>query len=195
MKNIVLTVLSIVFVFSISTAEAQSLSKKERRALKKEIKTYKKNPEKWVKMQNQHIAQITELSGEVATLNAKLAEIEKLRAEKMDLADKLAALEAQYAKLKRSMPSTQVPMGIVYQVQMGYYQYLDLVSFNEKLTTITAEEVDGAKRYVIGHFENVMDAIQFSNDIKKLGIKDAFVSQYEDGVRNMTFDALEEISQ
>ena len=51
MKNIVLTVLSIVFVFSISTAEAQSLSKKERRALKKEIKTYKKNPEKWVKMQ------------------------------------------------------------------------------------------------------------------------------------------------
>ncbi|MFT6112112.1 MAG: TolA-binding protein [Bacteroidia bacterium] len=195
MKNIVLTVLSIVFVFSISTAEAQSLSKKERRALKKEIKTYKKNPEKWVKMQNQHIAQITELSGEVATLNAKLAEIEKLRAEKMDLADKLAALEAQYAKLKRSMPSTQVPMGIVYQVQMGYYQYLDLVSFNEKLKTIKAEEVDGAKRYVIGHFENVMDAIQFSNDIKKLGIKDAFVSQYEDGVRNMTFDALEEISQ
>jgi TolA-binding protein len=195
MKNIVLTVLSIVFVFSISTAEAQSLSKKERRALKKEIRVYKRNPEKWVKMQNQHIAQITELSGEVATLKAKLAEIEKLRAEKMDLADKLAALEAQYAKLKRSMPSTQVPMGIVYQVQMGYYQYLDLVSFNEKLKTIKAEEVDGAKRYVIGHFENVMDAIQFSNDIKKLGIKDAFVSQYEDGVRNMTFDALEEISQ
>jgi hypothetical protein len=86
-------------------------------------------------------------------------------------------------------------MGTVYQVQMGYYQYLDLVSFNEKLKTIKAEEVDGAKRYVIGHFENVMDAIQFSNDIKKLGIKDAFVSQYEDGVRNMTFDALEEISQ
>jgi vacuolar-type H+-ATPase subunit I/STV1 len=192
MKNIVLTVLAIVFVFSISTANAQSLSKKERRALKKEIRVYKKNPEKWVKMQNQHIA---ELSSEVASLKAKLAEIETLRAEKMDLADKLAALEAQYAKLKNSMPSTQVPMGTVYQVQMGYYQYLDLVSFNEKLKTIKAEEVNGAKRYVIGHFENVMDAIQFSNDIKKLGIKDAFVSQYEDGVRNMTFDALEEISQ
>jgi TolA-binding protein len=195
MKNILLTILAIVFVFSISTAEAQSLTKKERKALKKEIKTYKKNPEKWVKMQSKHTAEVTELSGEVATLKAKLAEMERLRAEKMDLADKLAALEAQYAKLKRSMPSTQVPMGTVYQVQMGYYQYLDLVSFNEKLKTIKAEEVDGAKRYVIGHFENVMDAIQFSNDIKKLGIKDAFVSQYEDGVRNMTFDALEEISQ
>lgn len=195
MKNIILTVLAIVFVFSISTAEAQSLDRKERRALKKEIKTYKKNPEKWVKMQNQHTAEVTDLSGEVATLKAKLADMETLRAEKMDLKDKLAALEAQYAKLERSMPSTQVPMGTVYQVQMGYYQYLDLVSFNEKLKTIKAEEVNGAKRYVIGHFDNVMDAIQFSSDIKKLGIKDAFVSQYKDGVRNMTFDALEEISQ
>ena len=195
MKNIVFAVLAIVFVFSISTAEAQSLSRKEKRALKKEIKTYKKDPVKWVKMQNKHRTEVSELSDEVAELKAKLAEMEKLRAEKKDLADKLAALEAQYAKLKSAMPSTKAPMGTVYQVQMGYYQYLDLVSFNEKLKTIKAEEVDGAKRYVIGHFDNLMDAIQFSNDIKKLGIADAFVSQYQDGVRNMSFDALDEISK
>jgi len=35
-----------------------------------------------------------------------------------------------------------------------------------------------------------MDAVQFSNDIKTLGISDAFVSQYIDGERNMEFDAL-----
>ncbi len=40
-----------------------------------------------------------------------------------------------------------------------------------------------------------MDAVQFSNDIKALGISDAFVSQYVDGKRNMTFDALEVISK
>jgi TolA-binding protein len=195
MKNIVLTALALVFVFSISTAEAQTLSKKERKVLKKEIRTYKRNPEKWVKMQNQHIAEVTALTDEVATLKAKLAEMEVLRAENKNLADKLVALEAQYASLKKSMPSTKLPAGTVYQVQMGYYQYLDLVSFNEKLKTIKAEEIDGAKRYVIGHFEDVMDALQFSNDIKLLGIKDAFVSQYEDGIRNMNFDALEEISK
>ena len=125
-------------------------------------------------------------------LKAKLAAD---NAEKRVLADKLVALEAQYAILKKSMPTTELPAGIVYQVQMGYYQYLDLVSFNDKLKTIKAEEIGGAKRYVIGHFENVMDALQFSNDIKALGINDAFVSQYRNGVRNMDYDALEAIGE
>ena len=192
MKKIALALLTLFFVLSFTSAEAQSLSKKEKKALKKEIKTYKKDPEKWVRMQNSHKKGIKALSDEVTDLKAKLATD---NAEKRVLADKLVALEAQYASLKKSMPTTNLPAGTVYQVQMGYYQYLDLVSFNDKLKTIKAEEIDGAKRYVIGHFENVMDALQFSNDIKALGIGDAFVSQYTNGVRNMDYDALEAIGE
>ncbi|MFB1013956.1 MAG: hypothetical protein QMC68_09395 [Bacteroidia bacterium] len=190
MKKIALALLTLFFVLSFTSAEAQSLSKKEKKALKKEIKTYKKDPEKWVRMQNSHKKGIKALSDEVTDLKAKLATD---NAEKRVLADKLVALEAQYASLKKSMPTTNLPAGTVYQVQMGYYQYLDLVSFNDKLKTIKAEEIDGTKRYVIGHFETVMDALQFSNDMKALGISDAFVSQYTNGVRNMDYDALEAI--
>lgn len=185
-----MTLITLAFVASISIAEAQSLTKQERKALKKEIKTYKKNPEKWVKMQNRHKTEVTDLSDEIAVLKAKLA---VTNTEKQELADKLTALMAQYADLKASMPSTKLPNGTVYQVQMGYYQYLDLMSFNAQLKTIKAEEVDGAKRYVIGHFENLMDAVQFSNDIKTLGISDAFVSQYINGERVMEFDAMKAI--
>lgn len=192
MKKIVLALFTLVFLVGLSTAEAQTLSKKEKRALKKEIKTYKKDPEKWVSIQDRHKLDVKDLSDEVAELKAKLA---AANAEKQELANKLAALEAQYVNLQKSMPSTKLPAGTVYQVQMGYYQYLNLVSFNEKLKTVKAEEIDGAKRYVIGHFENVMDALQFSNDIKALGIKDAFVSQYIDGVRNMDYDALKAIGE
>ena len=192
MKKIALALLTLFFVLSFTSAEAQSLSKKEKKALKKEIKTYKKDPQKWVSMQNSHKKEIKVLSDEVTALKAKIA---ANNAEKQVLADKLVALEAQYAFLKKSMPTTELPAGIVYQVQMGYYQYLDLVSFNDKLKTIKAEEIGGAKRYVIGHFENVMDALQFSNDIKALGINDAFVSQYKNGVRNMDYDALEAIGE
>jgi len=192
MKKIALALLTLFFVLSFTTAEAQSLSKKEKRELKKEIKTYKKDPEKWVRMQNSHKKKTKALSDEVRDLKAKLA---AANAEKQVLADKLVALEAQYASLKKSMPSTKLPAGTVYQVQMGYYEYLDLVSFNDKLKTIKAEEIDGAKRYVIGHFEDVMDALQFSNDIKSLGINDAFVSQYTNGIRNMDYDALEAIGE
>ena len=192
MKKIALALLTLFFVLSFAAAEAQSLSKKEKKALKKEIKTYKKDPQKWVSMQNSHKKEIKVLSDEVTALKAKIAAD---NAERQVLADKLVALEAQYAILKKSMPTTELPAGIVYQVQMGYYQYLDLVSFNDKLKTIKAEEIGGAKRYVIGHFENVMDALQFSNDIKALGINDAFVSQYKNGVRNMDYDALEAIGE
>ena len=192
MKKLALGLLTLLFVISFTAAEAQSLSKKEKKALKKEIKTYKKDPQKWVSMQNSHKKEIKVLSDEVTALKAKIAAD---NAERLVLADKLVALEAQYAILKKSMPTTELPAGIVYQVQMGYYQYLDLVSFNDKLKTIKAEEIGGAKRYVIGHFENVMDALQFSNDIKALGINDAFVSQYKNGVRNMDYDALEAIGE
>ncbi len=190
MKKIATVLLTLFLVLSFTAAEAQSLSKKEKKTIKKEIKTYKKDPEKWVSMQNRHTRDVQDLSDEIIDLKLKLA---AANIEKRALADKLATLEADYTSLKKSIPSTKLPAGTVYQVQMGYYQYLDLMSFNEKLKIIKAEEIDGAKRYVIGHFEDVMDALQFSNDIKVLGIKDAFVSQYVNGVRNMDYDALKAI--
>ena len=45
MKKIALGLLTLLFVISFTAAEAQSLSKKEKKALKKEIKTYKKEKE------------------------------------------------------------------------------------------------------------------------------------------------------
>ena len=143
-------------------------------------------------MQNRHKKEVIELSQEITYMDGKLVTI---TAERGELIEKLAALEAQYIALKKSIPSTTLPEGTVYQVQMGFYEYLDLSSFNERLKLVKAENIDGAKRYVIGHFENVMDALQFTNDMKILGVKDAFVSQYIDGVRNVEFDALQSISE
>ena len=179
-------------LLSTLNVNAQVLTRKEKKAIKKEIKSYKKDPVKWVNMKDRHEDEVENLKATIEMLKAKLEAETK---EKQELAEKLAALEAQYRSLKKSIPSTQLPEGTVYQVQMGYYEYLDLISFNEKLKTIKAEEVDGAKRYVIGYFPNMMDALQFSNDIKKLGISDAFVSQYIDGERNIEFDILEEIEK
>ncbi len=187
LKNIASVLFLICFVLTSVNVTAQTLSKKEKKVLKKEIKTYKKNPEKWVEMLKFHDNQLAELNAKIDDLKAKLA---AEQAEKAELAAKLKNLEMQYLTLKKNMPSTTLPDGTVYQVQMGYYEYLDLMSFNTKLKTIKAEEIDGKKRYVIGHFDNLMDAVQFSNDIKTLGISDAFVSQYIDGERNMEFDAL-----
>jgi|TARA_B100001093_G_scaffold167231_2_gene159817 hypothetical protein len=185
MRNF-LIILVILGFFINQSVQAQELTKTQKRALKKEIRTYKKNPEKWVKMQNQHQDKVKELSDEIASLNAQLKTAE-LTSEQ--LAEQLKLEHLRYVELEKTIPSTELPEGTVYQVQMGFYQYLDLVSFNDKLKTVRAEEIDGKKRYVIGHFDNLLDAVQFSNDIKRIGVSDAFVTEYIDGKRNMNFDA------
>jgi cell division protein FtsN len=192
MKKIAILVFTLLLALVFTSAEAQSLSRKEKKEIKKEIKSYKKDPDKWVKMKDRQKRQIDDLTAEAEDLKRQLAAANLIN---QDCANKLLTLQNEYGMLKKSMPSTKVPDGTVYQVQMGYYKYLDLVSFNAKLKIIKAEEIDGAKRYVIGYFENSMDAMQFSNDLKTLGIKDAFVSQYVNGVRNMKFDALKSISK
>ena len=194
MKKLVIMSLTLILVSAFSTAEAQKISKQEKKALKKEIKSYKKSPEKWAKLKDRQKKQVKELNDEIEALKAKLA---AEKAEKEETAAKLLALQKQYNELKSNPPivvpnkSADLPSGTVYQVQMGYFQYLDLMSFNSNVKSVKAEDVDGAKRYVIGHFYDMSAALQFSNDIKKLGIEDAFVTQYTNGVRNMSFDALE----
>lgn len=187
MQKLVSTLMVLGLCFSLITAQAQTLSKEEKKALKKEIKTYKKDPAKWVALMNKHDAEVQALEAELAKLKKELAD---LKAQNEDLMASIDEMNLKYNNLLASMPSTKLPNGTVYQVQMGYYQKLDLVSFNNKLKVVKAEEVDGAKRYVIGYFEDLMDAWQFASDIKSLGIDDAFVTQYIDGKRNMSFDAL-----
>ena len=191
MRNFLVILVTLGFFFS-NTVRAQELTKTQKRALKKEIRTYKKNPEKWVKMLNKHDAKVKELNDEIAKLNAQIKASE-LAAEK--LAEQVKLEQLRYVELEKTIPTTKLPDGTVYQVQMGFYQYLDLVSFNDKLKTVRAEEIDGKKRYVIGHFENLLDAVQFSNDIKRIGVTDAFVTQYIDGERNMNFDAYEVLGE
>jgi SMC interacting uncharacterized protein involved in chromosome segregation len=191
MRNFLIILTTLGFLMS-NSVQAQELTKTQRKALKKEIRTYKKNPEKWVKMQNKHQSKVNELTDEIARLNGQLKSAEM---EREKLAEQLKLEKLRYVELEKTIPTTELPEGTVYQVQMGFYQYLDLVSFNDKLKTVRAEEIDGKKRYVIGHFDNLLDAVQFSNDIKRIGVSDAFVTEYIDGERNMNFDAYEGLGE
>ncbi len=81
-------------------------------------------------MLNKHDAKVKELNDEIAELNAQLKASE-LAAEK--LAEQVKLEQLRYVELEKTIPTTKLPDGTVYQVQMGFYQYLDLVSFNDKL--------------------------------------------------------------
>ncbi|MBI1307610.1 MAG: hypothetical protein GC181_13490 [Bacteroidetes bacterium] len=173
--------------FAFGSVQAQSLSKVEKKKLKKEIKEYKKDPASYKNMKENNKREIDERD---QTIEMLTKQIDELNAKNMALRDSIRSLIGRYeALMSRYNELGKVPDGTVYAVQIGYYQLLDLESFNGTAKYVKAEEANGAKRYVIGYFDNLKDAMQFDEDIKTLGINDAFVSQYVNGVRNMKFDA------
>ena len=168
---------------------AQSkLSKAERKALKKEIKAYKKAPETYKNMKDQNTTKILELETEIENLRTQLA----IEWQKVDSLNNVIA-EAEQTIIEfqnAAIDCGKVPsQGTVYSVQIGNYKKLDLKTTFNSGKGLRTESYTGGNAYMIGNFETVEEAKKFVNDIKKLGITDAFVTQYIDGSRIITFDA------
>lgn len=166
---------------------AQTLTKAEKKILKQELKNYKKTPESYKAMKDKNANTIKEQETIIEELSNQIA---SLNAENNRLKDSVSWLYDEIETLLQLEENRgQIPAGTVYQVQLGFYEKLDLKSFNRAGIMVKAEETGSSKRYVIGHFFDLNAAKNFNRDIQKLGVKDSFVSKYVDGVRDMTFDA------
>lgn len=177
------------FLFNSNSFAQSTLSKPERKALKKEIKAYKKAPETYKKMKDKNEKTIADQEAEIENLRNQLATEWK----KVDsLNALLSESERTIAEFEKSaIDCGKVPsQGTVYSVQVGNYKNLDLRTTFNANKGLRTENYTGGNAYMIGNFTSVEEAIQFVSDIKKLGISDAFVTQYIDGSRNITFDAM-----
>lgn len=81
--------------------------------------------------------------------------------------------------------------GIIFRVQIGAYTKFKV---DDKLTNtesnFSGETVDGMNKYLIGRFRSFELCEQFRKSIVKLGIKDAWVTAYNDGVRITVTEAI-----
>jgi TolA-binding protein len=173
------------------TVNAQKLTRKEKKAIKKELRQLKKNPEKYVRQQERTQETIEELTDQVDSLQEQVVSLE---AQKQGMQVQIDQLNIKYKNLLAEMDRNKqdgIPPGVVYMVQIGYYEDISIPALDTEPKVVHVEQVAGAKRYVIGYFNDLDNAMRFADDIKLLGISDAFVSQYIDGDRNMEFDALE----
>lgn len=70
----------------------------------------------------------------------------------------------------------ELPMGLVYQIQIGYYKNLIVSEVFRGLTPIMGKTVPGGGvSYSIGMFEKLADAQQAKNYVRSIGLTDAFV--------------------
>jgi cell division protein FtsN len=87
---------------------------------------------------------------------------------------------------------TNMPdQGTFYKVQIGNFSTFVPSGF-EGLKLLIAEKGPKSTRYMVNYFNSKNEALRFIKDIKKLGVRDAFISQYIDGARNEKYDQLKD---
>jgi predicted RNase H-like nuclease (RuvC/YqgF family) len=191
MKTKYVNILLLVVAFFVSTQSSfaqEKLTVAEKKALKKEIKAYKKNPASYKDAKVKNEKKIADLEVELEALRNQLStEWGKVDSLKTIIAENEQTIDEFE---KSAIDCGKVPsQGTVYSVQIGNFNKLDLRSTFNTGKGLRTENYTGGNAYLIGNFNSVEDAIQFANDIKKLGITNAFVTQYIDGNRNIGYDA------
>ena len=97
--------------------------------------------------------------------------------------DTLAKPDSTKTTTAVTKPSV-LPTGTVYMVQIGTFEGYDLSKFNGQYNKYIHEETDGKlTKLTLGEFEKADDAKAFLAEIKKMGVKGAWIVKIVDGVR------------
>jgi glucan-binding YG repeat protein len=91
--------------------------------------------------------------------------------------------EAKTGKTSKADMKNAPKKGTIYKVQIGLYEKFNINKYFDEPKYMGYEMVDGMNRYVVGYFNDETVAESFVKDVRKMGIKDAFVAKYVDGKR------------
>lgn len=173
---------------------AQKLSKEETKKVKEELKNYMKHPETYKAKvdeaqtnKDSSEAQLSRLKSDLQTSQANEAELQKkiLMGDEQTklLQEENAKLNETVAAAKEADLRSTPTKGTVYKIQLGMYKGFNINKYFDQSRYLGYEEVDGMNRYIISYFPDQETALKFVADIRKMGVRDAFVAKYIDGTR------------
>ena len=216
MKRSYLYILPIIFCLVCSQQSfGQELSKKERKELVKEINQLKKNPERYknlIETNKSYRVEVEELYQEVDNAKSEIAQLEEVVAfqdEQLKNCNKngMGANNGIIGDVMTSngsgeageenaggsaggqmSGSTSGSSGETYRIQIGFYDKRDLSNLIGNGLIMRYENIDGTMRYSLGNFQSPEDAAEFIRIIRPMSFDDSFISKYNGGVRDMSFD-------
>ena len=200
------TLLILVLSLTVSFDAMSQLSKAEKKQWKKRVKSL--TPEQYKSLIDENKG----LKGQVAGFNAELSAADAVTKEKDD---QIAQYEAQMEEMRTrmataaeaekegastatsgSMTSKKRPAvkGIAFKVQIGAFQNKDLSKYLDKSDSFFGEVgEDGLMRYTLGVFTDYWEADTFKKYMREMGVSDAWIISYRDGVRVPIKEVLENI--
>ena len=180
--------------------QAQKLSKEEKKrekaekkAWKTKAKNYKKKPLALkndfdnLQKKNQRLGdEKAKLEEELrmcqSTMDSMYAVQNAKTAELAALSSKFDKLQAAY-EAQKNINEKDIQPGLVYKVQVGAFVHFDINKYLAETENFEGESADGMNKYTIGNFRDMAIADNFKKDIRKMGIKDAWIVPFIDGVR------------
>ncbi len=119
--------------------------------------------------------------GNPQQLNAELLKLEVENAALLNLVDSLE--KSNVILMQESRDSS----GIFYEVQIGVFKHFNIEKYSENLQKLHYTTVDGIHYMTLGKFRDFDDAENFALDMRRMGIKDAFIVSKLDGKRVGTY--------
>ncbi len=205
--SILLTVVALLFCFS--TDSFAQLGKKEKKEWKKKAKTYSKNPAALKQLEDDNAAQKTQLgsleskvsslestvSDKDATISDLQANVQKLRSDLAGARKQVADMQAAQAEepaANAAKGKTISMKGVVFKVQIGAFRNKDLSKYFDNNDNFSGEkDEDGTQKITLGYFSDYWEADTFKKYLREMGVKDAWIVPYRDGVRVDIKDVLE----
>ena len=194
--RILTTLLTLVMILSVGQLQAQNSKKEKKEELKywkAQVKKYKKNPlalkkimenyerfkDENKELQDQVNSFETDRSQDLRKISQLEQELARLNNSLMDAEEKARQLSMQ----QEEMADKGLLMGLVYRVQIGAYKERSLSGDMVTTEEMNLEQADGMQKILIGQFRDLAKAEELQSYMKTIGVKDAWIVPYRDGVR------------
>jgi len=182
------------FINPVMAQKNKNDDKKLKKEWKKKVKTYKKNPLALKNTFDGYQKQIDELTKKNAELSQRYTEtqaaLDKCETELRGKNGEIQALQEKLAQANAALEAMKnvqdkgIERGLMFKIQVGAFQYFNLNKYLESTQeNFQGESGDNLNKYTIGKFRDLEMAESFKKDLKRLGIKDAWLVSYYDGVR------------
>ncbi|MCX7607569.1 MAG: hypothetical protein N2170_09970 [Bacteroidia bacterium] len=179
--------------------------KQVKKEWKKKAKSYVKNPlalkareESFQRQVQDRDRQIEELQRRNRELAEQIAQLEdQLRARQYSfdsLQSEVLRLKAAYEAEKKQSRLDVMP-GLVFKVQIGAFRLFDMRKYAQDNPFFETEALGDINRYTVGRFRDLGLAEAFQKDLKRLGIRDAWIVPFKDGVRITMKEAKEMLAR
>jgi hypothetical protein len=199
MKQLLLLTYLVLMCLAPISLKAQE-DKQTKKEWKKKAKSYVKDPLSLKSFEESYRKKLfdaekknKELGEQNGRLQIKvdslLSEIKKKDAEISMLKSDIDRLRSEYAKLEAAYSSSKnnsekgVIAGLIFKVQIGAFVHFDMNQYLKETTNFEGESADNFNKYVLGAFRDLNVAEAFKKDIAKIGVKDAWIVPFVDGVR------------